>query len=250
MAETVVTPNDTLRILRGDSIYISDFLSVRQPTLGEIADYGDIAYYSMVSSLCATPTDYMVFLEDNLGIAYETCPEIVLFAIILKSLSVEDTRILFGNIDLSLFTLNCSEDGKMTLRNPNGYVINEPMYQYLMSVLRKAHGLKKNVKIPGNAAAKRYNLMQARRAIDRNKRRKKKNEEILAPVIISMVNSEQFKYNFENVFNLTLYQFNSSLRAIQKVKNYDHILGGIYAGTVDAKKIPQRELTWLLDNKE
>lgn len=242
--------DNSLKILRGDSFRISEFLSLRQPKLGEIAEYGDIQYYNMVSTLCATPTDLMVFLEDTVGVAYETCPEIVLFAIIIKSMPVETTKIIFGDLDLSKFSISVGEDGKTILKNPDGYVISEPMYQYIMMILRKMHGLKKNVKIPYNAAAKRYNLLQARRAQERNKRRANNNKDILLPIVCSLVNCSGFKYNYETVFNLTLFQLNSSLRSIQKEKEYEHIMHGIYSGTIDCKKISKDELGWILKNNE
>lgn len=237
--------DNKLSILRGDTIAVSEFLVVRQPTLGEIAEYGDAAYYSMISSLCATPTDYMVFLEDQVGVAYETFPELMLFALIIKSLSVQDTRILLGELDLSTFSIGSEKDGSVVLRNAEGQTINDAMYQFFMRTLRTMHGIQKNVKIPGNAAAKKYNLYQARRAADRQKAKGNEPTDVLTPLICSMVNAEQFKYDYKTVFQLTLFQFNNSIKCVQRVKSYDNIMHGIYAGTVDAKSIPKRELTWL-----
>lgn len=242
--------DNSLKILRGDSFYVSEFLSLKQPKIGEIAEYGDIQYYNMISTLCATPTDLMVFLEDTVGVAYETCPELVLFAIIIKSMPIETTKIIFGDLDLSRFSISIDETGKTILKNPEGYIISDPMYQYIMTILRKMHGLKKNVKIPGNAAAKKYILLQARRAQERNKRRTNKEDGILLPIICSLVNCNGFKYNYETVFHLTLFQLNASLRSIQKEKEYEHIMHGVYSGTIDCKKISKDELSWILKKNE
>ena len=43
---------------------VTPLISIRLPTIGEILDYGEHEYYHVVSSLCATPFDIMVQLDD------------------------------------------------------------------------------------------------------------------------------------------------------------------------------------------
>ena len=48
--------NDELKIYRGQDYVVSKHIHISQPTLGEICDYGEEAYFSMVHQLTATPS--------------------------------------------------------------------------------------------------------------------------------------------------------------------------------------------------
>ena len=91
-----------LQIYRGDSLWINDHIIVRQPTLAEIADFGEERYFTTISALCGTPSDYMVALDD-LGINFEDITEFQMFIMISKQILQEDTKILLGDLSLSDF---------------------------------------------------------------------------------------------------------------------------------------------------
>lgn len=78
------------------------------------------------------------------------------------------------------------------------------------------------------------------------RRNKNKTQESqLEPLIIALVNTEQYKYDFEGTRELSIYQFNESIRQIIHKVDYDNRMYGIYAGTVNAKELSQKELNWL-----
>ena len=84
------------------------------------------------------------------------------------------------------------------------------------------------------------------RAKIKAKRRKNiKEDSQLESLIIAMVSTEQFKYNFEEVKKLTIYQFNESVRQIIKKVEYDNRMHGIYSGTINAKDLNKDDLNWL-----
>lgn len=72
-----------LQIYRGDSLTLNQFITVRQPTLGDIADFGEEKYFSVIHALCGTPTDYMVALDD-LGLNYEEITDFQMFVMLSK----------------------------------------------------------------------------------------------------------------------------------------------------------------------
>ena len=47
--------NDELKIYRGEDFVVSKYIVIHQPTLGEICDFGEKDYYSMIYNLVATP---------------------------------------------------------------------------------------------------------------------------------------------------------------------------------------------------
>lgn len=48
---------DSLFIYFGDDYVVNEHIKIHQPTIGEVADYGEAKYFSMVHSLCAIPSD-------------------------------------------------------------------------------------------------------------------------------------------------------------------------------------------------
>jgi len=67
----------------------------------------------------------------------------------------------------------------------------------------------------------------------------------LEELIVALVNTEQFGYRFEDVRDLTIYQFNESFRQVVKKVDYDNRMRGVYAGTVSVKELSQDDLNWL-----
>ena len=68
----------------------------------------------------------------------------------------------------------------------------------------------------------------------------------LESLIIAMVNTEQFKYDFEGTRELSIYQFNESVRQVIKKTDYDNRMYGIYTGTINPKELSQKDLNWLV----
>lgn len=48
---------DQLQLYFGDPYVINNHITIFQPTVGQIADYGEQKYYSMVHTLTAIPSD-------------------------------------------------------------------------------------------------------------------------------------------------------------------------------------------------
>ena len=56
---------------------------------------------------------------------------------------------------------------------------------------------------------------------------------------------EEIKYDFESVKNLSIYQFNESVKQIIRKVDYDNRMFGVYSGTISAKDLSQEDLDWL-----
>lgn len=106
------------------------------------------------------------------------------------------------------------------------------------------HHLEKNRRKPANPEAKEFMLKRARDKIRRHNNCTEASQ--LESLIISMVNTEQYKYNFEETRDLSIYQFNESVRQVIKKVDYDNRMYGVYAGTINAKELSQDDLNWLV----
>lgn len=235
---------DDLQLLKGNDVMISDRIKLRHPTLGEIADIGEQEYYSFVSTLCATPSDYKSVLWDNYEIDYETMGEFEFFITLWASLKGQDVSIILPGIIVDSFDVAFDNDTKeiYLYDEQNDIKITEEVYIELVDYLRKLHGFEKHVDKAGNETTKKYLINKARKEL---KRQRGKTPSFLAPLVSSMVNCEQFKYDHKTVWDLNIYQFIDSVKRIQKIKSADKILQGIYTGSVDSKKISKETYNWL-----
>lgn len=223
---------------------INDSIKIHIPSVGEIIDCED-NYYSLISVLTAMPIDMMVQLDDA-KIDFTTIDEYELFLLIFPTLRTQDTSLVFGDLDLSKFNIAISEqNGNILLRDEeNGIDIDRAIHGQIAGVLRLIHHLEKNRRKPANPEAKEFMLKRARDKIRRHANRTEDSQ--LESLIIAMVNTEQYKYDFEGTRELSIYQFNESVRQIIKKVDYDNRMHGIYAGTINVKELSQDDLNWLV----
>lgn len=229
--------------MRGDGFVISDKVHINHPTVGSICDYGEQEYYDMVKSLCATPSDCKVALAD-LKMDFTQVKDFELFTLRCDLFTKEQTRILFGDsIDFSNMYLN-EVNGEKVIEDPlSGVRVDESTYHLMIDFLRRIHMFERHVDNPGNEYTKNWMIEKARKLMKRG--RGKPYESMLVPLVSSMVNCNHFKYKHHEVWDLPIYVFMDSVKRILKIKSCDQLTQGIYAGTVDAKKISNESLNWL-----
>lgn len=230
-------------LLYSRSIPVTEKISITVPTVGEILDHED-EYYACVSMLTGMPIDFMVQLDD-IGVDFAEINDYDLFLILFTTIRAMDTSLVFGGLDLSKFDYARHTETGMSVvyDEENDIVIDRVVQTKIANTLRKIHHIEKDNRKPGNQEARDYMLERARK---KQKRRKRKKDSQLSQLIVAMVNTEQFKYNFETARDLTIYQFNESVRQVQHKVDYDNRMHGIYAGTVDPKSISQEDLNWLI----
>lgn len=231
-------------ILNASSVDIIPKLSVRIPTVGEVLDNED-EYYGITSSLTATPFQYMVQLDD-MGLDYTQVTDYQLFMMLFPIYAKSDLSIIFGDLDTSDFEVyRDSKDNSQFIYSPsNDIVINEMVYNNLADAIRKINLYEKVKSKPGNESARKYLLEKERKKQKRNA--KKPKEPYLEKLVIALVNTSEFPYNYETCMDLSIYKFNQSLKQIQKKITFDNTMIGVYAGTVDASKMSNKDsLSWI-----
>lgn len=229
------------------SVAINDRISIKVPTVGEIID--DVDNYLLTATLFTSmPIDLMVQLDD-MGIDFTEIDEWQLFALLFPIIRERDASMIFDGLDLRNFVPAPNpENGELIFKDQNtGVVIDRLTHYQIANTLRKILFLTKNTKRPGNQEAKEYLLYKERKRMKRAARKQKNgdDESQLETIIVSLVNREEFPYNYETVKDITVYQFYKSFYQIIHKVNYDNLMTGCYAGTVDTTKINKKELTWL-----
>lgn len=224
-------------------IAINDHIHVVIPTVGDVIENED-NYYTLVSTITAYPVDMMVQLDD-VGIDFSTIDAWELFILMFRGIQAQDTSLVFGDLDLSKFKLAFNEQNgeAVLLDTENEITIDRLIHEQIANALRRIHHLKPDMRKPANEEAKQFMIERARAKLKR--RRNRVEESQLETLIIAMVNTEQYKYDFETTKSLTIYQFNESVRQIINKVDYEHRMHGVYAGTIDAKELSQDDLNWI-----
>lgn len=218
-------------------------LSIRIPTVGEILN-DEFSYYNIVSSLTASPFQYMVQLDD-IGIDFTTVSDFELFQTLFLMYVNSDLSLIFGDLDISDFELYKNKKQQMVLYSPkNDIEINKKTYDYLVYIIRKINLFEKVKYKPGNESAKKYLLIKEKKKQKRNS--KKTQEPYLEKLVVALVNTNEFPYNYDSCMDLSIYRFNQSFKQIQHKINFDNTMVGVYAGTVDTSKLSNKDtLTWI-----
>ena len=101
------------------------------PTVGQILADED-AYFSIVTTVTATPSDFMVQLDD-IGIDFSSISSFELFLLLFRSLQESDTSLVFGDLDLSKFKPAINDQNGMVvlLDSENGIVIDRAIHDLI-----------------------------------------------------------------------------------------------------------------------
>ena len=238
--------NDELKIYRGEDYVVSKYITIHQPTLGEICDFGEKDYYSMIYNFTATPQSMKSQLWD-MEIDYtEITPYELFYNILCKLFLQEKTSILFGDLDFSKFKIKQSNDSLILHQTINGenVVIDEYTYSVIINYLCKTHFIERDLKRPANNSTKMVLIEDARDELERNKNKEYHSQ--LKNLISAMINSEGFKYNHSQVWDMKINAFMDSVKRISKIKNSDLLLQSGYSGFgVNLKEVDKKQLDWI-----
>lgn len=242
--------NDDTKIYRGYSVKINDHITIRQPSVDEIIEYGDNKYYGMIYTLCSVGADLKWQLDD-MGKDYTQIEDYELFySVLARGFDVEKTRILFGDvIDFSKMQLMYNkqiEEVVMVQVFEDGSYLQIDRYAYtcIVCILRQMHKIKRNNEMPGNEATRKILIEDAREEYEQNKDKKPKSH--MLPLISTMVAENGF--NRDNILNLNINAFMDGVARITKIKNAELLLQSGYSGFgIDLKKLNKDETNWMGD---
>ena len=137
---------DMLQMYFGRDQYVTDVIGIKQPTIGQIVDYGEQQIYALIAPFIMNPTSCRVKLWDS-GIDWNKISEWELFLSTYKTLIEYDTSIVFGDLDFASLKLYRDKNDGVFLFDPDSKVfINETVYTQLKAKQQKNGLLKKNVK--------------------------------------------------------------------------------------------------------
>ena len=270
---------DDLKIYRGSDIYITDKIKIKQPTIGQIEEFGEQRYFSAVLNLTSVGVDLIWHLTE-MGIDFTKISDYDLFlkvivplvsskknilklleqnylydeecAKIYNSLSDEDKEemlinpleLILDNIDLADF-IQCTDTttNEVVLYNKEKDItIDRTVYMRVVDVVRKMQRCKRNNIVPANESTKQDMIEDARDEHLASKYNTFKS--ILLPYVSSLINHPSCSYKHNDIWDLGINAFFDSIKRINKIQNATLLLQGAYSGFASLKGIDNERLNW------
>ncbi len=231
-----------LELYFGDDYVVNDKIVIHQPTIGELIKC-ERDYFSAVYTLCAISSDMKSQLWD-IGLDWNIVEDWQLFCMLAPTLSKDRTSILFGDLDFSVMKVyqHPRIDDEIVLADKqSGILIDKMIYTKIVSYLRKLHGLTPKVEKTKSKTVKKWLIEE-----DRNKIKDSQNKPFKS-YLLPLISSVKVKqgYTRDYVRNMGLRELFDDVARLQIINNADHLLQGVYAGTIDMKKIDKQELNWM-----
>ena len=233
---------DDLKLYIGDEYVINEHISVLQPIIKDIAEFGEKEFFSVLHTVTAIPSDMKANLDD-MGLDWMEVEDFELFMMLAQTLTPDRTSILFGDLDFSkLRPFRSNQNGDIVLADiETGIIIDKMIYLRIVTYLRKAFNITPKIERAANKMTKKILIEEDRKKQQFNKDKPFKS--YLLP-LISSVKVKQ-GYTKDYVLNMGYVEFMNDVARLQVIHNADHLLSACYAGTIDMKKINKSELNWM-----
>lgn len=234
---------ESLFLYFGDDYVINDKIRLKQPTIGQVVDYGEASYFSMIHTLTAIPSDVKSMLWDQMQLDWMEIEDFELFVLFSQSMTQDKTGIIFGDLDFSKMKpyKHPQNDGIVLADKESGVIIDELIYMRMMSFLRKLHNI-----TPKPEKAKGKRAKQAMIEEDRRNRELNKDKPFKS-YLLPMISALKVKqgYTKDYVRNMGLFEFFDDISRIQVIDSANHLLNGAYCGMADLSKVDKKEFNWM-----
>ena len=255
-----------LQLYFGDPYQVSDKILVYQPTIGGILEYdkkfGESEFWSMLNVFIGNTTSYRLLLWD-MGIDWNEISDFQLFSLLIKTLKVENTEILFGDLDLSSFDAymkqipnedesNNKEESEpkqeMILWNPELDIeITEDIYKNIALYIRTMFNIFPKIEKAKGKTTKKWIIEEDRMNLANAK--KEDTTSTFLPLIESCCCHAGFKYKKNELREVGIYEFMRSVQRLQIYESTTALLKGMYSGFIDTKGIDKEEFDFMRDIK-
>lgn len=234
---------DEIRLLTGQPFDIGVGIKLQQPTIRDIAKFGESEYMSLVSAVTSEPFDMPYYL-DQMGIDFEKIKPFELFCILTSQIPQSTSRLLFGNLDFTKFRV-VERENDIAMVDSSGIIIDAQVRERIADNVRRMHCLPKNILTScENKFTHDLMIRQQKKEIDRAQRRKDLfGDNSHYANLVSSLACEW--HDYDRVFDLHVGQFFDAILRMGYRQNANNLYHGLYAGTVSFKNIHKSDLDWM-----
>lgn len=223
-----------LKLLAGLPIIVDD-IEIKPLTLREIIKIGYNNYVNNLNIYALKVSDLFQEITDDIK-------DIKVFDIILN---VSDVYQMFQYSSVIFFNYNIL---KTDLESQNiifdeNKLLHRNNWEEVCKIIKLQNCIvEKNEEDEFNCANERARkFMEEIKKIKQNAPKKK--EEVNLSSIISSV-AYKSNIGMNNILDLTIYQLYDAYYRLNIIDNYDKTMVGVYAGTIDSKKINLKDINW------
>lgn len=266
---------DELKIYRGEDLPITSKITVTQPTIGQIADFGERRYFSAVHTLCAVGADLKWQLNDYMGIDYTQIEDYDLFVKftsqvvssrknmykelttnpqyaeelasipddIMESMLINPLELILKDIDLCDF-VPCTDktnDQIILYDAKHDITIDRVVYTRMVDAVRKIHGLKRNNEVPANERTKLDLIEDAR---DEAMMAANKPYKSIIKPLVSALSVKCGMLGDDRIWNMPVNMFLDNIKRANKIQDSTLLLQGAYSGFASLKDVDRNRLDW------
>lgn len=266
---------DLLKVYFGDPYPITDKITLYQPTIQDIIDYGESEFFALLFMFIGNTTYRKLFLWEN-GIDWNKMCDYELFMNMVRALPVDKTNILFGDIDFEKFDiyetgweppeeeeppadgkkLTATEkrkkafaefESKYTFYNEDQDIeINATTYHTIADVLRNIVKIFPKTEYTVGKTSKELLITEEREKIAKAERESKNTPvSTLLPLISACVNHPGFKYKSNELREVHINEFMDSVQRLQVYESTRALLQGGYSGFADLSKVPKDQFDFM-----
>ena len=234
---------DEIRLLTGQSFDVGVGITLYQPTIAEIAQFGESEYLNLVSALTSEPFDMPYYL-DQMGIDFEEIKPFELFCILVSGIPQSTSKLLFGDLDFTKFKVVIRGD-ELIMINQQGVIIDSMTRERIADNVRRMHCLPKNILTScENKFTHDLMIRQQKKNIDRAQRKRDLYGD--TSHYASLISSLACEWHdYDKVFSLRVGQFFDAILRMGYKQNANNLYRGLYAGTVSMKNIHKSDLDWM-----
>lgn len=258
-----------LFLFSGKDLKIGKY-TIKHPTIQNIVDLKnkircEDLYWQMISLLMSDPYENMVMLDD-MGIDYESISSFDVFTINWKKYrklqeinnDAESNPLELMKYVLTFFLgehdwemLDISPTMSLLIdQNDPGYIINADIFELIVEFIKQIHCFNYQDRVnPQNNTFKRILIEDMRDEQERRKndifdKNKNKPTNIIGSMVSGICAGGNGGINIFNVYQLSIYQLNQYFIIAQNKNKVDKLLTGIYAGTIVADKLNEKDFKW------
>lgn len=241
-----------LQLYFGDDYVVNDRIVIHQPTIQDFIDFGEENIYGVIAPFISNTTGCRVQLWAS-GIDWNKISNQELFAIMIKSIDFEYSKIIFNDIDFSTFNLYQKpvEDSKvLTLYSPvhDLEIDEETMTKMCKYIQHMFHAFPPEEEFTSNKTLKQELINNDKQKILRQrKEQKEKGKQSLLSMISFCLNHPGFKYKKNELREVCIAEFMDSVQRLQVYESTHALYSGMYSGFVDTSKINKNEFNFMRD---
>ena len=239
---------DKLQLYFGEPHVINDYITIKQPTIGDIVKQGEKSFYNTLYIFILNTTSYRLQLWD-MGVDWNKISDYELFCMLLKGADPNITKIFFEDInfnDFGLYNKNL-EDGTqvITLYNPEKDIeLDEKTYTHISQYLRTMFNIFPKTEKTKGKMMKEW-LIEEERDKLRTQKKDDHSKSMLLPMISTYLNHPGTKYKTSELRDIGIYEFMDSIHRLQIYESTIALMHGIYSGMIDRKNIDDEALNFM-----